>query len=267
MSTTRRMPACSAPGISTVPSFGAPKETVSSARTASPSTTPVAPFTPEGMSTATTGTPASFRLAIADAHSSSGIPRKPVPKIASTATSARASSRRRPCSSNVRTRMPGTSSRRRAFVAAGSRSSSGSSSSTTVVRTPHRPSCRAATRPSPPLLPFPQTTTARRPYEPPASSRAARATARPARSISTSAATPRACVSRSSDAASSGVRTGFIGRRSRTPRRSIFSWLKVISTALMPSASARRFAFPSRRIVGAPDGSRVTLMSSHRRPR
>ena len=45
------------------------------------------------------------------------------------------------------------------------------------------------------------------------------------------------------------------------------SWLKVISTALMPSASARRFAFPSRRIAGAPDGSRVTLMSSHRRPR
>ena len=45
------------------------------------------------------------------------------------------------------------------------------------------------------------------------------------------------------------------------------SWVKVMSTALMPSASARRFAFPSSRIAGAPVGSRVTLMSCHRRPR
>ena len=163
MSTTRTMPACSAPGIRTAPSFTAPNVTVSRARTASPSTTPVVPFTPEGMSTATIGTPASLRLAIAAAQSSSGMPRNPVPKIASTATSARASSRWRLPWWKVRRRMPGTSSRRRAFVAAGSRSSPGSSRRTTVVRTPARPRCRAATSPSPPLFPFPHTTTARRP--------------------------------------------------------------------------------------------------------
>ena len=55
MSTTRTTPACSAPGISTAPSFTAPNVTVKRARTASPSTTPVVPFTPEGMSTATIG--------------------------------------------------------------------------------------------------------------------------------------------------------------------------------------------------------------------
>ena len=38
------------------PGFSAPNVTVRSARTAGPSTTPVAPFTPEGMSTATSGT-------------------------------------------------------------------------------------------------------------------------------------------------------------------------------------------------------------------
>ena len=55
-------------------------------------TAPDVPSTPEGMSTATTGTPEAFSSPIAVAHSSSGMPRKPVPKIASIATSARASS-------------------------------------------------------------------------------------------------------------------------------------------------------------------------------
>ena len=93
MSATRTAPANSAPGRSTTPTFGAPKVTVRSARTASPSTAPVAPFTPEGMSTATTGDGDAFSPAIASAQSSSGIPRNPVPKSASMTTSARRSSR------------------------------------------------------------------------------------------------------------------------------------------------------------------------------
>ncbi len=101
----------------------------------------------------------------------------------------------------------------------------------------------------------------------PASSRAARATARPARSIRTSAGTPRACVSRSSVA-------GLLRGEDRLHRTAIanatafvFSWVNVISTSVTPRASARRFALPSSRIAGAPDGCRVTLMSCHRRPR
>ncbi len=73
--------------------LAAPNVTVRSLRTASPSTAPVAPFTPEGMSTATTGGAPAFNPSIAAAHRSSGTPRNPVPKTASTATSARASSR------------------------------------------------------------------------------------------------------------------------------------------------------------------------------
>ena len=86
---------------------------------------------------------------------------------------------------------------------------------------PTRPRCRAATSPSPPLFPLPQTTTARRPYAPPASSRG-----RPRHGSAgplhqhRRPRSRRACVSRSSAAASSGVRTGFIGPRSRTPPRS-----------------------------------------------
>ena len=172
-------------------------------------------------------------------------PRKPVPKIASMATSARASSRRRPCSSNVRTRTPGTSSRRRAFVAAGSRSSSGPRA---APRWSASPSDRAAERPPgrrrrccPSRRPRPLGGRTRRPRAraPPAPRRG-----RPA----PSARRPRHPEPASRGRATRprpGVRTGFIGPRSRTPPRSIFSWLKVISTALMPSASARRFAFPS----------------------
>ncbi len=45
------------------------------------------------------------------------------------------------------------------------------------------------------------------------------------------------------------------------------SCVNVISTSVTPMASARRLALPSRRIAGAPEGCRVTLMSCHRRPR
>ena len=47
----------------------------------------------------------------------------------------------------------------------------------------------------------------------------------------------------------------------------VFSCVKVISTRVMPSASARRFALPVSAMIGAPLGWRVTLMSCHRLPR
>ena len=69
-------------------------------------------------------------------------------------------------------------------------------------------------------------------------------------------------------------RRGLLRREDRLHRTAIanatafvFSWVNVISTSVTPSASARRFALPSSRIAGAPDGWRVTLMSCHRRPR
>ena len=90
---TSTTPACVAPGSRTSPGFGAPNVTVRSARTAGPSTAPVSPLTPEGMSTATSGTGDAASAPIASAYEPAGAPRKPVPKIASIATSARSSSR------------------------------------------------------------------------------------------------------------------------------------------------------------------------------
>ena len=138
MSATRTAPASSAPGRIATPTFGAPNVTVRSARTASPSTAPVAPFTPDGMSTATTGAGEVLSPAIASAHSSSGTPRNPVPNTASIATSARSSSRSSVAGVKRITRIEPTSSRRSALRAAGSRRSAGSSTATTATRTPHR---------------------------------------------------------------------------------------------------------------------------------
>ena len=138
MSTTRRSPVSSAPGRSTVPVFGAPIATVSRASTAGPGTAPVAPSTPLGMSTATTGHGASRSASMAAARSPSAAPWNPVPTSASIARSARSSdrpSRARSC--------PGTS--------------------TTSTRIPAAARCPAAIRPSSPLCPVPARTTARRP--------------------------------------------------------------------------------------------------------
>jgi hypothetical protein len=119
--------------------------TVRSARTATPSTSPVEASTPEGRSTATTGTPVPLIRSINAAASARGAPWKPVPKSASTTTSA----------------------------------PSGSS-----VSSASRPASRislAATRPSPPFEPRPQTTANRLARGKAAS--VSRATAAPARSI------------------------------------------------------------------------------------
>ena len=62
MSATATSPAWKRPGATASPTFGPCIVTVTSARTAAPATSPVDAFTPEGMSTATTGTPAAVDL-------------------------------------------------------------------------------------------------------------------------------------------------------------------------------------------------------------
>ena len=47
----------------------------------------------------------------------------------------------------------------------------------------------------------------------------------------------------------------------------VFSWVKVISTRLTPSASARSLALPASAMIGAPLGCLVTLMSCQSLPR
>ena len=126
MSATTTSPAWKRPGAIASPSLRPWNVTVSVARTAAPPTSPVDASTPDGTSTETTGAPAALTRSIVAAASSRGSPWNPVPKSASTITSA--------CS-------------------------------TAVVSTASRPSSRrirAAIRPSPPFEPPPQTTAIRR---------------------------------------------------------------------------------------------------------
>ena len=88
-----RVPRRVRPGSKSRPGFSAAKQTVSSACTASPRTSPVAPSTPDGMSTASVGTAAAPRRPRPSPAAPSSAPRKPVPNIASTNRSARASAR------------------------------------------------------------------------------------------------------------------------------------------------------------------------------
>ena len=137
------------------------------------------------MSTARVRTLSVCRATRAAAPSRS--PRNPVPYIASTARSARPKAR---------------------STASGVGSSPRSSRRSTRTPQPAQ-DARAVTSPSPPLLPLPQTITARRPYVPPSSRRASHATACPARSISTSTGVPASIVRRSASPICSGVRIGF----------------------------------------------------------
>ena len=82
--TASTSPAWNRPGATASPTFGACIVTVSSARTAAPATSPVEASTPDGTSTATTGTPAPFIRSINSAAARRGAPWNPVPKSAST---------------------------------------------------------------------------------------------------------------------------------------------------------------------------------------
>ncbi len=99
---------------------------------------------------------------MAAAASPSTAPWKPVPKMPSTATSARASSR---CSRAVENRChrPPVTANRRKFAAAAPRISPGRAKRSAVTPIPQRSRYRAATKASPPLFPVPHSTTARIP--------------------------------------------------------------------------------------------------------
>jgi hypothetical protein len=136
MSTTRTVPLCDLPGLIHSPGLAAAKVAVARARIAAPSTTPLAASTPLGTSAATIGRPASLSASMASATAPCGVPEKPVPSRASTATE---QSARRATSNGS------TPSTRSALVRASPLSSlSGATASTRTARPASR-SRRAAT--------------------------------------------------------------------------------------------------------------------------
>ena len=185
------------PGMSRCPGLRRKKVTVRVACTARPFTSPVSPSRPEGTSTASTGLAAALTAAIIRAAAPSTGRDRPAPKIASMIRSAPA----------MTSGANGSISRaqREAMAAASPRSVSLSPRRQSRTATPASAMSRAATKPSPPLLPGPQSTT----IEPSAGSmrRASSATARPACSISVRPVTPDVMVSASACPISAGVRS------------------------------------------------------------
>ena len=190
ISITSTRPAWKAPGATCSPIFEPWKVPVTSARTASPSTSPLEASTPEGTSQATTGASCALIAAMAPATGSRGAPENPVPNSAST-TTPEPSSR---SGANGSGGAPGS----RSSIAAGSpeSSSTGATASTSTTR-PSSRSSRATTRPSPPLLPLPITT---RTGPSPATSAVSRARPSPARSIRSSEGTPCSSIAQASTA-------------------------------------------------------------------
>ena len=150
MSTTMRSPAACLPGAIQCPGLAAANVTVAVARDRH--ARGLARSTRRRRWRCPPRRPARRTTAIASIASAAaprGSPSKPVPKIASTTTAASSSAR----GSNGSC----APSRRRRFSAASPRYSSGSASSSTRTVRPKPRSRRPATRPSPPLLPLPQT--------------------------------------------------------------------------------------------------------------
>ena len=79
MSSMTSRPVQARPGSSMCPCLARWNVTVTLARTASPSTCPVAPSTPEGMSTDTTGSPLALMQRTASSATPSGARLRPVP--------------------------------------------------------------------------------------------------------------------------------------------------------------------------------------------
>ena len=196
MSATRNWPAWTRPGSSMWPGLGRKNVTVSSARTAAPSTAPVVPLIPLGRSTAKTGTPAALIASIIASGSPLTGRSSPAPNSASMIKAGdpiAAGSHGRICPFHAA-----------AANAASPLSVAGSQSSMTSTSRPRAANSVAATKPSPPLLPRPAITRID-----PSSARsiAASATAWPARHISSKPAIPTAIVSRSASLISAVVRT------------------------------------------------------------
>ena len=182
ISTSSTVPACPAPGSISRPGLIAPNVTVTSARTAGPSTAPVSASVPLGRSTATTVGPAGRRLSGAPdlacsvrrarpAKGSRRPPRPPMPSRPSMIRSARAitppASRRRPSSpgSQGPPGSPGPPASRPPAARSPARPPSWTfgPAAIAVTAAPRRASSAPAYRASPPLSPLPASTTTRAP--------------------------------------------------------------------------------------------------------
>ena len=190
MSAISTAPTVSAPGKRYRPAFGLPRVTVTSAPAQAGSTVPVSASTPEGRSTASRRRDG--RRALSSDTSRSRLSRgpamgreRPVPSTASTTMSADARAAR---SSGVPGARIGV---RCASTGASLGSPSGRSPTRhTATCPPHELSLRATTSPSPPLLPLPTKTRVWVPTTRPRTRLTARATSRPAFSISVSVLVP-----------------------------------------------------------------------------
>ena len=160
MSTTVTEPARDRPGGTTRPGLSTPKQTVTSARTASPATLPVSESTPLGTSTATTGIPAPSTARTALAAGSRRAPTPPIPRIPSRTRSAPATSWSTSGSAHASTRTPA------ARAAAVPATCIRAGSPTATPRTPRRARCARAHNASPPLFPEPTRATTRDPSMP-----------------------------------------------------------------------------------------------------
>ncbi len=139
---------------------GAVKVTTPSARATAPTCSPITSASaPEGMSTATTGAQLAFSAAIASPYNPLTGGRKPVPRMASTRTSATKTARAGSAlSCSWEDTVTGATGSLGNISAASRRSAEGSDNSSTRTCLPAWCSLRAATNPSPPLFPFPQIT-------------------------------------------------------------------------------------------------------------
>jgi len=193
---TRISPQWLRPGNNRWPGFRRKKVTVSAAFGAMPKTAPLAPSTPLGTSTATTGRRAASTAAMTSRATPSMGRANPAPKIASIT---------RVASPRVAGAKGSTGPVQSAAAAAASLVGfSRAPSSASRTGQPRSASTRAATNPSPPLFPGPHSTNAfccgqRR--------ETASATARPAFSISAVPEMPPAIVSRSASPICGGVRS------------------------------------------------------------
>ena len=193
ISSTSSSPAAFAPCPRKCPTFGRPRASVRSARTAMEAIRPVSASTPLGISMASVGLPAALISSIRRSAVLRSSPLTPVPRMPSTTASAKRSETRRRSQSRSPARgrisMPIARSALCIALAAGLRRSSVPMKNI-FTRAPILMRCRAAAKASPPLLPPPAKTANTLPAAPPINCAASSAERRPAFSIRAAAGSP-----------------------------------------------------------------------------
>ena len=211
MSTTSTTPAQALPGWIHSPGLAAANVTVARATTTSSgsATAPVEASTPLGTSQATTGRPAPRTSRIASAAGPRGAPELPVPSRQSTTPAA-------PSRAPGSTRSGAGPVRASAALRASPSSSFRGTDISTRTSRPISRNALAATYPSPPLFPLPQTTA----ISPSGKARATTsASPRPARSISASPGVPAAIAAASAARIASASGRGCVPLMAGAPRR------------------------------------------------